>query len=215
MSFNTFSGPWSAGPLLCCSGMQEIKKLRLKVARAELGMHPGRRMLLPCTAFLSIGPGSQRLLGTTAPKTRFQHFTGPQGRGSASSKDTSESLLSSLCSLVQGSNQLQYPPARLSCAGRWIGNGAKDPPRSLPLSIHLLRARNKQEQPEHNGWVTQVGVKSVPYYSVDRTLVQITVTPGTFREHSFQNPGLSLLSMLFRVRERKIRLCLFSSYGSF
>lgn len=214
MSFNTFSGPQTAGPLLCCSGMQEIKKLRLKVAWAELGMHPGGTAL-PCLAFLSIGPGSQPLLGTTALKTRFQHLTGPWGRGSASSKDTSESLLSSLCSLVQGSNKLQSPPARLSCAGRWRGNGAKDPPCSLPLSIHLLWARNKQEQPEHNGWVTQVGVKSVPYYSVDRTLVQITVTPGTFRKHSFQNPGLSLLWMLFRVREKKIRLCLFSSYGSF
>lgn len=212
MSSNTFSGLQSAGPLLCCSGMQEIKKLRLEVvAWAELGTHPGR-MVLPCAAFLSIAPGGQRLLGL---ETRLQHFTGPWGRGSASSKDTSESLLSSLCSLVQGSSKLQSPPARLSCAGRWRGNAAKDPPCSLPLSIHLLWARNKQEQPEHNGWVTQVGVKSDPCYSVARTLVQITVTPGTFRKHSFQNPGLSLLWMLFRVREKKIRLCLFSSYGSF
>lgn len=174
-------------------------------------MHPrGRCCLAWLSPALVLG-----LLGTTALKTRFQHLAGPWGRGSASSKDTSESLFSSLCSLVQGSNKLQSPPACLSCAGRWIGNGAKDPPCSLPLSIHLLWARNKQEQPEHNGWVTQVGVKSVPYYSMDRTLVQITVTPGTLRKHSFQNPGLSLLWMLFRAREEKIRLCLFSSYGSF
>lgn len=191
--------------------MQEIKKLKLKLPRAEPREDAAASHGFPHHC-------SQKLMDmgdhcTEKPDLSISH--GSKEGAVPTHKDTSESRLSSVSSLVQGSNKLQYPPTRLSCAGRWIGNGAKDPPRSLPLSIHLLRARNKQEQPEHNGWVTQVGFKSVSYYSVYRTVVQITVTPGTFRKHRFHNSGLSLLWMLFGVQEKKIRLSLFSSYGSF
>lgn len=129
--------------------MQEIKKLKLKLPRAE----PRED-----AAALHGFPQHCSHEGMNIGDCCTEHQISALCVAVPTFKDTSESQLSSASSVVQGSNKLLCPPACLSCAGRWIGNGAKDPPHSLPLSIHLLRARNKHEQPEHNGWVTQVGV---------------------------------------------------------
>lgn len=118
-------------PLLCCSGMQEIKKLKLELPRAELREDAAALHRFPQHC-------SRELTNTGDHSTEDQvsalHIVVP------TFKDTSEAQFSSASSLVQGSNKLLYP--QLVSAVLASEEGME--PRILPIPCLFLSICSEQ-----------------------------------------------------------------------
>lgn len=101
--------PSSQLPLLCCSGMQEIKKLKLELPRAESREDAAALHHFPQHCSCELTNTGDHIM---EDQVSALHVVVP------TFKDTSKAQLSSAFSLVQGSNKLLYPqPASAVLAG--------------------------------------------------------------------------------------------------